>query len=344
MACVAMTPEAHPIRDRPMWPGAPAATPGLFDRRLIFVLGKGGVGKSVVAAALGTAWARAGQRVVIAEVANQHRLSDLFATREVARNAPTELAPGLFGFSIDVDKSTEEYLASHIKMRPLVDLLVRSRAFHNFAAAAPGLPELVTLGKVWELAVAVHNGEPVWDKVIVDCPATGHGIALLQTAGNVSELAAQGPVREQAHRIEQVVKHPAATGIAIVARPEELPVSEAIEAVATLRADTFPVAAIIMNAMAPRRFWAEDASALARVGTDNPQASAAVHAAVHAALHAYHHATVEHDHLSDLASGTGMHPIVLPDLGPVAIEASALGVLADALDAAHHVVAPARRR
>jgi hypothetical protein len=96
--------------------------------------------------------------------------------------------------------------------------------------------------------------------------------------------------------------------------------------------------------MAPRRFWAEDASALARVGTDNPQASAAVHAAVHAALHAYHHATVEHDHLSDLASGTGMHPIVLPELGPVAIEASALGVLADALDAAHPVVAPARRR
>jgi len=308
--------------------------PTLFDRRLVFVLGKGGVGKSVVAAALGTAWARAGLRVVIAEVANQHRLSDLFATRDVARNTPTELAPGLFGFSIDVDKSTEDYLASHIKVRPLVDLLVRSRAFHNFAAAAPGLPELVTLGKIWELAVAVEGGRPVWDKVVVDCPATGHGIALLQTAGNVSALASQGPVRDQAHRIEEVVKHPAATGIAIVARPEELPVAEAIEAVSTLRADDFPVAATIMNAMAPRRFWPEDAPALGRVGLENPRASAAVQAA----LQAHHHATLEHDHLIELATGTQTTPIVMPDLGPVPIDAAALAILADALSGTRHAV------
>jgi anion-transporting ArsA/GET3 family ATPase len=312
----------------------------LFDRRLIFVLGKGGVGKSVVAAALGTAWARAGQRVVIAEVANQHRLSDLFATRDVARNAPTELAPGLFGFSIDVDKSTEEYLASHIKVRPLVDLLVRSRAFHNFAAAAPGLPELVTLGKIWELAVALKDGRPVWDKVVVDCPATGHGIALLQTAGNVSELAAQGPVREQAHRIEEVVKHAGATGIAIVARPEELPVSEAIEAAATLRADHFPVAATIMNGMTPRRFWPEDAAVLARVDLYDPQAAAAAHAA----LQAHHHSTIEHDHLRELATGTHTTPLVMPDLGPVPIGPAELGILADALQAARHAGEPAVRR
>ena len=82
-------------------------SPALFDRRLIFVLGKGGVGKSVVSAALGTAWARAGQRVVIAEVANQHRLSDLFATRKVPRNTATELATRLYGYSVDVDKATE---------------------------------------------------------------------------------------------------------------------------------------------------------------------------------------------------------------------------------------------
>jgi len=314
-------------------------SPALFDRRLIFVLGKGGVGKSVVSAALGTAWARVGQRVVIAEVANQHRLSDLFATRKVPRNTPTELAPRLYGYSVDVDKGTEEYLASHIRVRPLVDLLVRSRAFHNFAAAAPGLPELVTLGKVWELAVAVEDGRPVWDKVIVDCPATGHGIALLETAGNVSALAAQGPVREQAHRIEEVVKHPGATGIAIVARPEELPVSEAIEAVATLREGGYPVAATIMNGMDPRRFWAEDASVLGRVETDDP----AIDAAVRAALRADHHARIEHEHLRELTVGTYTSPIVVPDLGPIVIGQTELSILADALDGTARVAHPAGR-
>jgi anion-transporting ArsA/GET3 family ATPase len=316
------------------------SVPGLFDRRLIFVLGKGGVGKSVVAAALGTAWARRGQRVVIAEVADQHRLSDLFPHREGARNTPTELTPGLFGFSVDVDKSTEDYLASHIRVRPLVDLLVRSRAFHNFAAAAPGLPELVTLGKVWELAVAIEDGRPVWDKVIVDCPATGHGIALLETAGNVSDLAAQGPVREQAHRIEEVVTHPAATGIAVVARPEELPVTEAIEAIATLRAGGFPVAAAIMNGMTPRRFWAEDASVLGRVPTTEPTTAAAVRAA----LRADHHVRTEQAHLAELADGTGMTPMVLPDLGPIVVGQSELELLADALDTAPHAPQPAEHR
>lgn len=313
--------------------------PPLQDRRLIFVLGKGGVGKSVVAATLGTAWARAGQRVAIAEVANQHRLSDLFSTRQVPRNTPVELAPGIFGYSIDVDASTEEYLASHIRIRPLVDLLVRSRAFHNFAAAAPGLPELVTLGKVWELAVALEDGRPVWDKVIVDLPATGHGIALLETAGNVSELAAQGPVRDQAHRIEEVVMHPAATGIVVVARPAELPVSEAIEAVATLRADGFPVAATIMNAMAPRRFWPEDAAVLARVDADDPQ----VTSTLHTALRAEHRSRLEEGHLHELAIGTGTRPLVLPDLGPIHVASRELHALADALEAATHHGQPAVR-
>ena len=90
--------------------------------------------------------------------------------------------------------ATEEYLAGQLKIRPLVELLTRSKAFHTFAAAAPGLPELVTVGKIWSLAIALDAaGAPVWDTVIVDCPATGHGVALLETAGNVEELAAGGP-------------------------------------------------------------------------------------------------------------------------------------------------------
>ncbi len=227
------------------------------------MLGKGGVGKSTVAGAMGLAAARAGQRALLVEVAGEHNLSRLFRAAKVGADTEVELAPGLYGISIDAEAATEEYLAGQLKVRPLVELLTRSKAFHTFAAAAPGLPELVTIGKIWSLAIALNeSGHPLWDVVIVDCPATGHGIALLATAGNVEELAAGGPIRDQAARIHEVVSHPAATGIVVVALPEELAVSEAIEAAATLRERGLPVAATVLNAVRPPRFTPADEPAL----------------------------------------------------------------------------------
>ena len=157
------------------------------------MLGKGGVGKSTVSAAMGLAAAQAGKKVLLVEVAGEQNLSRLFRAARVSDDTPIELAPGLFGISIDAEAATEEYLAGQLKVRPLVELLTRSKAFHTFAAAAPGLPELVTIGKIWSLAIELDGrGAPVWDVVIVDCPATGHGLALLETAGNIEELAAGG--------------------------------------------------------------------------------------------------------------------------------------------------------
>ena len=121
----------------------------------------------------------------------------------------------------------------------------------------------------------------MWDTVIVDCPATGHGVALLETAGNVEELAAGGPIRDQAARIHEVVSHPAATGIVVVARPEELAVSEAIEAVALLRDRGLPVAATVLNGVREERFSADDEERLEAVAGAS---AGAVRAAARAAL------------------------------------------------------------
>ena len=255
--------------------------PPLGERRLHFVLGKGGAGKSTVAAALGLAWARSGKRTLIVEVAGEDRLSDLFDTAGVAHGRETELAPGLYGISIDAERATEEYLASQLRLRPLVELLTRSRAFHTFAAAAPGLAELVTLGKIWNLAIALRPAparpgeaareEPVWDAIVVDCPATGHGVALLETAGNVEDMAAGGPVRDQAARIHEVVSHPGATGISLVARPDELSVTEAVEAAGMLRERGLPVAAAVLNGVRDRRFSESDAPALEAAAAGPPR-------------------------------------------------------------------------
>lgn len=288
------------------------------------------MGKSTVAAAFGLAAARAGRRALVVEVSGQHQLSRLFRSAEVAHDHERELVPGLFGISIDAERATEEYLAGQLKVRPLVELLTRSRAFHNFAAAAPGLPELVTVGKIWSMAIALDEGtgRPVWDTVIVDCPATGHGIALLETAGNVEELAAGGPIRDQAARIHEVVTHPAATGVVIVALPEELAVTEAIEAATSLTEHGLPMAAAVLNGVRPPRFAATDEPALTAVASsaDGPVAGAA-----RAALEYLEHQQADAAYRDRLAAESRLPVIELPHIVGRRLDLAALETLADAL-------------
>jgi anion-transporting ArsA/GET3 family ATPase len=313
-----------------------AAGPPLWERRLRFVLGKGGAGKSTVSAALGLAEARAGKRVLLCEVAGQHAVSRLFRAADVGTERASELTANLFAIAIDPEHATEEYLAGQLRVRPLVEMLTRSKAFHTFAAAAPGLPELVTVGKVWSLAIELDDaGAPVWDVVIVDCPATGHGVALLETAGNVEALAGAGPIADQAARIHEVVSHPAATGIVVVARPAELAVSEAVEAVGILRADGLPVAATVLNGVREARFGPEEREALAAAAG---APSASVRAAATASLAHLEHELADAAYRDRLAEA-GVPVLTLPEVVLRRFDVEALELLSAHL--ATHAGAPA---
>jgi anion-transporting ArsA/GET3 family ATPase len=301
------------------------------------VLGKGGAGKSTVSAALGLAEARAGKRVLVCEVAGQHRISRLFTATAVRDDGTTELAPNLHATSIDPERATEEYLVGQLKIRPVVEMLTRSKAFHTFAAAAPGLPELVTVGKVWSLAIALDDdGAPVWDVVIVDCPATGHGVALLETAANVEQMVGAGPISDQAGRIHEVVSHPAATGIVVVARPEELAVSEAVEAVGILRADGLPVAATVLNGVREPRFSPDERDALTAAAGEG---TTAVRAAAQAALRHQAHEEADLDYQERLAEA-GVPVLTLPEVVLRRFDIEALEVLAGHLAAGAGAPAP----
>ena len=296
------------------------------------MLGKGGTGRSTVAAAFGLALARAGRRTLLVEVAGQERLSRLFATAEVGYSTERELAPGLFGLSIDPESATEEYLARQLRVRPVVELLVRSRAFSQFTAAAPGLAELVTVGKIWTLATQLRDGgrRPVWDNLVVDLPATGHGIALLETAGNVRDLAAAGPIADQAAAIQRVVTHPAATGVAVVARPDELAVTEALESAAALRERGLPVALAVLNAASSARFSPAEEPALSAAAR---AAEGPAREAVRAALAHLARQAVEAELAARLRDGAGVPLLRLPRLVRRRFDVAALDVLADAVTA-----------
>ena len=301
------------------------------------MLGKGGAGKSTVSAALGLAEARAGKRVLVCEVAGQHRIARLFTAAAIRDDGTTELAPNLHAISIDPERATEEYLVGQLKIRPVVEMLTRSKAFHTFAAAAPGLPELVTVGKVWSLAIALDDdGAPVWDVVIVDCPATGHGVALLETAANVEQMVGAGPISDQAGRIREVVSHPAATGIVVVARPEELAVSEAVEAVGILRADGLPVAATVLNGVREPRFSPDERDALTAAAGEG---TTAVRAAAQAALRHQAHEEADLDYQERLAEA-GVPVMTLPEVVLRRFDIEALEVLAGHLAAGAGAPAP----
>ncbi|MGK2877023.1 MAG: ArsA family ATPase [Solirubrobacterales bacterium] len=239
-------------------PGSATAAPpmDLFEHRLLFVTGKGGVGKTTVAAALGLAAAHAGLRTIVCELDARERLHSLFnvSTRGFEE---VELVPDLHAIAIDPEHAIEEYLLLQIKVRPVYDMLFKNRVFDYFAAATPGLAELVTIGKVWELAQPdrlMKRSEP-YDLVIVDAPATGHALAMLEAPETFKKIARVGPIHRQAGYIQSFLHDPATTAIVAVATAEEMPVNETLDLRAELRERVgLDIALGVVNALEPEYF------------------------------------------------------------------------------------------
>jgi anion-transporting ArsA/GET3 family ATPase len=254
-----------------------------FEKRLLFVTGKGGVGKSTLSLAIGMAAAERGKRVIVCEVASQEHASRVFRRGEVGFHE-VEMRDGLWTISIDPDYSLREYLTIQAPVRAMGEMLSRSRIFTYLTAATPGLKELVTIGKIWELAQPSRKVKKAreYDLVIVDAPATGQGIGFLQTPRTFAGIARVGPVHSQAQELDRFITDHQATGVAIVSLPEEMPVNESASLEEQLTDQIgMAVDRIYMNALYPERFGKAEASELERAleGADGP-AQAAVRAAL----------------------------------------------------------------
>jgi anion-transporting ArsA/GET3 family ATPase len=311
--------------------------PGIFEKRLLFVTGKGGVGKSTVATALGLVAARRGLRTIVAELASQSRVQRSFE-HEAEQFREIELAPGLFTISIDPHHAMEEYLT--VKTGALGHVLSASRLFNALAMATPGLRELLTVGKVWELAQFHRRsrGADPYDLVIVDAPATGHGVAILRTPRTFADIARVGPIAHQGRIIATTIADHTFTGVIAVATPEEMPVNETLWLRDALRRERLPLDAIIVNAVYPERFGPDEVAELdaALPGTDSPLARAAVRAA----LSEHARAMVQREQQARLRAELDGSLVELPYVFADHIARSELELLADALERA----LPSRRR
>src|SRR3954453_8995283 len=280
----------------------------ILDKRLVFVTGKGGVGKTTLAASLGLVAARAGKRTIVCEVAQQERMSRVFR-REGVGYTETQLETDLYAISIDPQESMDEYLRQQVKPSALYALLFDNRLFQYFAAATPGMRELVTIGKIWELAQFERRNPHAtpFDLVIVDAPSTGHGLGFLRTPRTFRDAARVGPISRQAGKIDAFITDPATTGVVAVALPEEMPVNETVDFERQLNDELgLDLDAVVVNALYPERFDREEAERIEQAAAAN--GSPGVEAALRAALFEHRRAGTQRAELERLSGQLGRRP------------------------------------
>lgn len=221
----------------------------LLDRKLLFVTGKGGVGKTAVSAGLAMLAASRGKRTLVCEVDAKGDLASAFEA------APTgfqerEVFQGLWAMSMDSEASLRQYLSLQLRLPRAAVAGPVARMFDFVASAAPGVREIVTVGKLcWEVR------ERHYDIVVVDAVASGHIVGQLAAPQAINKLVQVGLVRQQTGWMLDILSDPATTGALIVATPEEMPVTETIELIGRLREETtVDLSAIVVNRVLPELF------------------------------------------------------------------------------------------
>lgn len=201
----------------------------LFDKRFVIVAGKGGVGKSTVAAAIGLAAARRGLRTLIAELNTTEKVPLFFGLPPVGYQL-REVAPNLHTINIQPGPALEEYGLMKLKYRTAFRVVFENDFMRKLVRMIPGMNELLLIGKAWYEEDRVDDaGKPFWDMVIIDAPATGHGVSLLRLPSVVLSVVKSGPMADDTRAIRALLTDPRRTAFNVVALPEELPFAETLE-------------------------------------------------------------------------------------------------------------------
>jgi anion-transporting ArsA/GET3 family ATPase len=226
----------------------------LFDRRLIVVLGKGGVGRTTVAAALAAAAARRGKRVLIVQTNAKDRLSKYLGGPPVGEDI-VPLRQNLWAVNTNPRAALREYGMMILKYKTIYNAVFENKMVRYFLRAVPGLEDYSMLGKAWYHTTEMVAGAPRWDLVILDGPATGHSITLLRIPQVILDTVPPGPLTKDAQSANDLLRDPARCATVLVTLAEEMPVNETIDLARAVK-DTLrmPLTRLVVNGLYPDRF------------------------------------------------------------------------------------------
>jgi anion-transporting ArsA/GET3 family ATPase len=280
----------------------------ILDRRLLFVSGKGGVGKSVITATLALYAFRRRKRVLVVELSPYGKLRELLGGPPPSAE-PAEIQPRLEIVRIEPRRALEDFLQTILPVRMLRQRLLASHSFSILTAAAPGIEEFLALAKIAELE-GLTSGlrrRPRYDLVLVDAPATGHSLSLLSTARTLMEMMPIGPIGKMASRVNERLADPRRTAAVIVTIPEEMAVNETIEIRSGLaQSGAVAVGPLVVNAMWPERFTAEEIRWLFGPGAD------ATDPRIAAARYHVERRRRSEEQLARLRAALGVTPVEIP--------------------------------
>jgi anion-transporting ArsA/GET3 family ATPase len=206
----------------------------LARRQLLVVTGKGGVGKTAVSAVLGRAFAARGRRVLVVEVDPRENLHQMLGVPPTGGEI-VPAGPRLWVQNLKPRQVLDAIVRERMKIDLLANRVLASPIYHHFADGAPGLTELAILGHALRLVRGIEKKAPQLDMVVLDAPATGHGVRLLASPLLVADVIRNGPFAEMAGELAALIADPERCGIVAVTLPEEMPVQEVLEMREALR-------------------------------------------------------------------------------------------------------------
>jgi anion-transporting ArsA/GET3 family ATPase len=223
---------------------------GLFDKRFLLVVGKGGVGRTTVAAALARAANRAGKRVLLAQTNAPERLGRLLGAPAVGTSV-LPIDARLSAVNMTPQAALHEYGVLLLRYEPLYRAVFENKPMRSFLGAFPGLDYWSMLGKAWWHTTETENGKPKFDLVILDGPASGHAVAMLRIPDAVVSAMPKGPLARDASAARALLSDPQKTTAVLVTLPEELPARETVVLARDLRALRIPTGPLVVNSMPP---------------------------------------------------------------------------------------------
>jgi anion-transporting ArsA/GET3 family ATPase len=224
-----------------------------LDRRLILVVGKGGVGRSTIAAAIAGKCAGLGKKTLLYETNANDRFGPYF-DRPPVGETPSQLAPNLWAVNATPASALAEYGLMVLRWKSVYEMVFENRVSRAFLRAIPGLDDYALLGKVWYHTTEDRRGKPVWDTVVFDMPASGHSVSMLRVPWVIADTVPDGPLTRDARAIKAMLCDPARTAAVLVTLAEEMPVNEAIELEAKLTALGIVPQQLLVNQVFPRHF------------------------------------------------------------------------------------------